>query len=72
MGNFVNGGGWTNTGSWGAGIIADRSGSTAHFAAVSLPADVNVTLDGARGANSAGQRDLLLLLRRSGRGVGVF
>jgi autotransporter-associated beta strand protein len=43
-----NGGSWTNAGNWNAGIIADGSGSTANFTTLSLPADITVTLDGAR------------------------
>ena len=44
----LNGGSWTNAGNWNAGIIADGSGNTANFATLSLPADVNGSLDGAR------------------------
>ena len=47
-GPTCNGGSWTNAGNWNAGIIADGSGSTANFTTLSLPADISVTLDGAR------------------------
>jgi autotransporter-associated beta strand protein/YVTN family beta-propeller protein len=43
-----NGGSWTNAGNWDAGILADGSGSAANFTTLSLPADITVTLDGAR------------------------
>jgi YVTN family beta-propeller protein/autotransporter-associated beta strand protein len=39
---------WTNSGNWTAGIVADGLGSTANFTTISLPADIVVTLDGAR------------------------
>ena len=42
------GGSWTNAANWNSGIIADGSGSAANFTALSLPADVFVTLDAPR------------------------
>ena len=43
--SHAGGGSWTNAANWGGGVIADGSGNTANFAAVSLSADAIVTLD---------------------------
>jgi autotransporter-associated beta strand protein/YVTN family beta-propeller protein len=44
----LHGGSWSDAGNWNAGVIADGAGSTANFTTLSLPADIVVTLDGAR------------------------
>jgi len=49
-GTWMNpaGGSWTNPANWNAGIVADGAGNAANFTALSLSADVVVTLDAPR------------------------